>query len=248
MLGPFQVQPIFPLICSLVGMVEKTNSMAMHCITYLSHPRGSSVNFFIASEDVETYYQSFQDGVQLVGCQGTGAFMAKEDFKSAFWNIPMHYQDLNLLGIKVQGQFFIDCALPFGASISCSIFEDVATLIHWLAEKEGRAQVHPLPGWFLHSTQVCHSLQTDNGKFQASVWWNQHTNSPWQIRRFLGLTLDTSLMVIRVAPEKLQDISAIISRMLKSRKVTSWKLQSLAGKFNFITKAVPASKCFIKWV
>ena len=63
------------------------------------------------------HYQSFQDEVQLVASYGKGAFMAKEDFKSAFHNILMHYQDLNLLGIKVQGQFFINCTLPFDASI-----------------------------------------------------------------------------------------------------------------------------------
>ena len=55
--------------------------------------------------------------------------MAKEDFKSAFCNVPMQYQDLNLLGLKVQGQSFIDCVLPFGASISCAIFEEISTQI-----------------------------------------------------------------------------------------------------------------------
>ena len=38
MLGPFLVQPIDPLICSPVGMVEKKNSTDMHRITHLSHP------------------------------------------------------------------------------------------------------------------------------------------------------------------------------------------------------------------
>ena len=89
--------------------------------------------------------------------------MAK-DFKSAC-NIPMHYQDLNLLGIKVQGQFFINCALPFGASISYSIFEDLATLIHWLAKKrDGFKFIHYLNDFF-YGTQIFGSLQSDNGMF-----------------------------------------------------------------------------------
>ena len=53
------------------------------------------------------HYQSFQDAVLLVASHGKGAFMAKENFKLAFHNIPMWYQDLNLLGIKVQDQFFL---------------------------------------------------------------------------------------------------------------------------------------------
>ena len=36
--------------------------------------------------------------------------------------------------------------------------------------------------------------------------------------------------------------------MIKTRKATSWELQSVAGKLNFIAKAVPAGKCFIKCV
>ena len=129
-LGPFKVQPICPLICSLVGMVEKKNSTVMCHITHLSHPQGSSINSCIAPEDAETHYQTFEAAVQLVACHAKGAYMAKEDFKSAFRNVPMRYQDMNLLGIKVQGKFFIDCALPFGASISCAIFEDISTLIY----------------------------------------------------------------------------------------------------------------------
>ena len=149
MLSPFEVQPIFLLICSPVGMVEKKNSTAMHYITHFSHPQGSSINSFIAPEDTETHYQTFEAAVQLVACHGRGAYMAKEDFKSAFRNVPMRYQDLNLLGIKVQGKFFIDCALPFGASISCAIFEDIVTLIHWITEKRAcKTFIHYLDDFF----------------------------------------------------------------------------------------------------
>ena len=41
MLSPFQVQPIFPLICSPAGMAEKKNSTAMYHIEHLSNPQGS---------------------------------------------------------------------------------------------------------------------------------------------------------------------------------------------------------------
>ena len=36
--------------------------------------------------------------------------------------------------------------------------------------------------------------------------------------------------------------------MIKTRKATSWKLQSLTSKLNFIAKAVLAGKCFMKGV
>ena len=69
MLGPFEVQPIFLLICSLVGMGQKKNSTAMHHITHLSHPQGFSINSFIEPEDTETHYKMFDVAVQLVAHQ-----------------------------------------------------------------------------------------------------------------------------------------------------------------------------------
>ena len=81
------------------------------------------------------HYQSLKAAVELVTQAGLGAFMAKEDFKSAFRNVPMCFQDLQLLGIKVKGQFFTDNCLPFGESVSCAVFEGILTLIHWIAER-----------------------------------------------------------------------------------------------------------------
>ena len=75
--------------------------------------------------------------------------MAKEDFKSAFHHVPMQFADLHFLGIKVKGQFFIDNCLPFGASISCAIFKDILTLIHWIMERRaGHAMIHYLDDFF----------------------------------------------------------------------------------------------------
>ena len=129
MIGPFTTQPITPLICSQVCMVEKKNSTDMHRVTHLSYPQGSSINAFIDPLDVETYYQTFEVAVNLIAKVSHGSFMAKEDFKSAFHDIQMAFTELNLLGVKVEGKYFIDCALPFGASISCKIFKDIASLI-----------------------------------------------------------------------------------------------------------------------
>ena len=145
MLGLFPVQPIDPLTCSPVGMVEKGDSDEMCHITHLSHPRGHSINVYIDPEDSQTHYQSFETAVELVPQAGSGAFMAKEDFKSAFYNVPMCFQDLKLLSIKVKGQFFIDNCLSFGASVSCAVFEDMSILIHWVPEcRAGHTMIHYL--------------------------------------------------------------------------------------------------------
>ena len=130
MLGPFPVQPIDPLICNPVGLVEKKNSTDMLRITHLSHPQGASINSFINPEDCKINYQTLDMALKLVAKHGQGCFMVKEDFKLAFCNVPICFNDLSLLEIKVQGQFFIDCCLSFGAAVSCQVFEKLAMLIH----------------------------------------------------------------------------------------------------------------------
>ena len=101
MLGPSLVQPFDPLICSPIGMEEKKNSTDMCRITYLSYPQGASINSFIDPDDCKTNYQTLDMALKLVAKQRQGCFMAKEDFKSAFWNVLMCLNYLPLLGIKV---------------------------------------------------------------------------------------------------------------------------------------------------
>ena len=115
MLGPFNMELIPNLICSPVGMVLKKGTPEIHRITHLSHPKGASINSFIAPEDATTVYQTFDQAVQLVTSFGIGAFMSKADAKSAFRNIPMCFHDLQLLGVKFDNKFYVNCCLPFGA-------------------------------------------------------------------------------------------------------------------------------------
>ena len=75
MLGPFPFQPINPLICIPVGMVEKKHFTDMHRITHLSHPQGASLNSFIDPEDCKTNYQTLDMVLKLVAKHGKGCCM-----------------------------------------------------------------------------------------------------------------------------------------------------------------------------
>ena len=67
-----------------------------------------------------------------------------------------------------------------------------------------------------------------------------------QVIQFLGLTIDMVWMVVRVPEDKRADILKILTKIIQKRKATSLDLQSLAGKLNFLCKAVPAGRPFIK--
>ena len=88
MLGPFPVQPINPLICSPIGMVEKKNSMDMHRITHLSYPRSASINSFIDPEDCKTNYQTLDMALSWWQSTDKGALWQKRTLNQCFAMLP----------------------------------------------------------------------------------------------------------------------------------------------------------------
>ena len=63
---------------------------------------------------------------------------------------------------------------------------------------------------------------------------------------FLGLLIDTLLMIVWILADKQKDILKHITTVLKAQQHPPSSLQSLAGKLNFIAKAFPLGKPFIR--
>ena len=150
MWGPFKDPPFQHLICSPVGLVTKKDSEEMRMIMHLSFPYGSSMNDFIDQDKESTQYQQFDDTVRLVCQQGQGCYMTKGNVKSAFKLAPIRNKNLECLGIFFEGEFYVDLMLPFSSSISCAIFEDILTLIHWIfKQKTQKPFLHYLDDYFM---------------------------------------------------------------------------------------------------
>ena len=62
---------------------------------------------------------------------GVGAELAKFDIKSAFWILPVHLQDFDLLEFYFQGFFYIDRALPMGCSVFYAAFKLFCSFLEW---------------------------------------------------------------------------------------------------------------------
>ena len=65
-----------------------------------------------------------------------------------------------------------------------------------------------------------------------------------QMIEFLGLTINSVLMVVRVLDDKLQDISSILIAMIKKQKAIGYECESLASKLNFISRIIPAGRIY----
>ena len=60
--------------------------------------------------------------------------MSKLDIKAAFWNIPAHPSDWELLGMKWQGLYFFDMVLPFGLRSAPFLFDQFSLALEWIIQ------------------------------------------------------------------------------------------------------------------
>ena len=246
MLGPFQQPPFTDLMCSPVGLEPKKDTDDMRMIMHLSYPYGQSINDFIDPVKASTSYQTFDDAIQLVFKQGRFCWISKGDVKSAFRVAPICFRDIKYLGIYFEEQYFVDLALPFWSAISSAIFEDIATLIHWLFEQRTSIRfIHYLDDylWVHKNFLVCLKAEQVVREVAEEVELplaKYKFVGPAQVLEFLGLTIDSIQMAIAVPAKILQEIQEVIS----SKKCRVKTLQALAGCLNFITKAVPHGRPF----
>ena len=252
MVGPFKEPPFPDLICSPVSLVPKKESSELRMIMHLSYPYGGSINDFIDPEKAATKYQSFQDAVRLVVQQGQFCWLAKGDVKSAFRVALIIFKHLRCLGIYFNDEYYVDCALPFSSSISCTIFEEIARLYHWIFEQRSSAHfIHYLDDflWVHRNFIVC--VNTSRVVKETSVGIGlplapEKFVEPTQSLTFLGLVLDSVCMAVAIPKYKQDKIEQRLLEMITAKKTTVKKVQALAGSLNFITRAVPHGRPFMQ--
>ena len=83
-------------------------------IVNLSSPKSISVNDGINQQLCSLQYTGIDAAVQIILRLGKSCMLAKLDLKDAYRVIPVHPEDRCLLGMKWQGDLFLDTALPFG--------------------------------------------------------------------------------------------------------------------------------------
>ena len=100
-------------------------------ILHLSAPAGRSVNDHIDKAEFSLHYAKVDEAVRMLLALGPGALMAKVDLKSAFRMIPVHPDDWELLGMRWEGQFYVDTCLPLGLRSAPFLFNEVASVLEW---------------------------------------------------------------------------------------------------------------------
>lgn len=254
MAGPFNSPPFPDLRCSPLGLVPKSQPNEFRLIQNLSFPLGNSVNHFIPSDKTKVQFSKFDDAVFLVHRLGLGTLLGKMDIKSAFRLLPIHPLDYPLLGFKIGHQYYYDKCLPMGCSISCALFEKFSRLLHWIVchlsgfdtivhyiddfaflGPPGTFQSHKLLETF---TSVCQQVGVPIA--------HDKTVFPSTKITFLGLQIDSVALEIQVPLNKLQLALQKLRFIANQKKVTLQSMQSLIGSLNFLCRAIPPGRAFLR--
>ncbi|VDH92766.1 Hypothetical predicted protein [Mytilus galloprovincialis] len=106
--GPFKFRPIPTLRISPLGLVPKGKDGQFRVIHHLSYPENSSVNDFIDPKKCSVVYSNIDDAVDVIKLYGNKTLASKSDVRSAFRLLPISPIDFDLLGFKINQEFYFD--------------------------------------------------------------------------------------------------------------------------------------------
>ena len=221
-------------------------------------PRGSQSCSCSAGDDgirpdlCSLSYVSIDDAARVVVRVGRGALLAKIDIKSAYRIVGVHPEDRWLLGMLWDGGLYVDAALPFGLRSIPKIFTALADALEWaVCQTEVEVLLHYLDDFLLvggPASEQCrvnlHKLLDVFTRLRIPVAMEK-LEGPTTLLSFLGIELDTSLMVLRLPREKLVELRVLLAGWRAKKFCLTRNLQSLVGKLQHACKVVRPRRTFL---
>ena len=222
-------------------------------IVDLSAPEGHSVNDGIDRKLCSLTYVSVDEVAAVVQKLGRGTQLAKMDVQAAYWNVPVHLDDRLLLGMKQEGQLFVDTALPFGLRSAPKIFTAVADALQWVVRSRGvRYTAHYLDDFIVvgaPGSDECAKgldLLLDACRELGVPIAEHKVEGPVTRITFLGIEIDMVAMELRLLQDKLQCLAALVSDWRSRRSCRRQELESLIGHLSHACKVVRPGRRFLR--
>ncbi len=257
--GPYSAPALPNMVFSPVNLVPKAgNPGKFRLIHNLAFPYDeNAVNQCIPDAAAKVKYASFDEFVTMCLLHGKGAWQCKLDLDAAFRQCPMSLGDLPLLGFSIHDLYFINSNMAFGAHSSCQIFERFATVLNWRLRRVSPPNtsthylddfgmvhlLHWVAEWLLRKLQeICATI---GFPVQPSK-----CEGPTQTMEFLGMGTDSLLQRVTIPAAKIRKILNLIEQVLElacqRKRVKVYTIQRVTGMLQFVAKATPAGRPFIR--
>lgn len=258
-LGPFKTPPFQPWCRTSPLMTRpKAESNKRRVIVDLSYPPDKNVNAWVIKGNYYGRYvhhklPKIEDVIEVIVQKGFQVALATIDIKRAYRNFPGCPLDYPLNVIKFQGNYFLDCAMPFGARTSSMYMQKAANMISRALEKRGiltHVYLDDVVLYFLpdQDPQARMSEALDFMKALGLPLAEEKVQSPATKVKYLGIWFDVTQRSINMPSEKIQKFLDLIGWIMQQDSVTKKVIQTLVGKVIHITSCVPAARNFINRV
>ena len=254
--GPF-VDPPFPLcVFHPVFLVPKLNSSdKFRLIHDFSRPAGASVNDFIFLHDRRVVFPKLDDAVDAILDSPTPVFLAKCDVQNAFRQLPLSPTQFCLTVFCVNGSYYFDARLPFGAASSCQIFQRFSNALAWaVMQRFSDVRVLVLLDDFLFLSKDFARVRDAQDYFlQVAADIGLPINAAKTVRPctclvYLGIEIDTRSQELRLDTGKLRRLTDAIDTFLTARRVSRKDCERLVGLLNWAARVVRPGRTFLRRV
>ena len=274
--GPFKFSeiPFENFVQSPIGLVPKLGGQT-RLIFHLSYdfPNGnSSINANTPRERCTVKYKDL--GHAIINClqlleevndkasknMSAVIFFSKTDLKSAFRILLVLIIDRAWLLMKAEDPvtnevfYFVEKCLPFGASISCALFQDFSDALQHITEhalnKQNRITNYLDDFLFIALLELeCNTMMD---KFFEIC---QQINCPISMEKteyaspelvFLGILLNGILKCLCIPVDKRDKALGQLAYLMSKRKATIKEVQILTGLLNFLGKAIVPGRAFTR--
>ena len=260
--GPFTEIPFDNYIQSPIGLVPKDQGKDVRLIFHLSHPRnrGTSLNANTPKHKCSVHYPDFTKAIELCLQAGKSCKMSKSDMKSAFRNLGLSKLSWRYLIMKCESPidgkiyYFVNKCLPFGAAISCALFQGfsdaIAHIVKTITKKEN---INYLDDFMF----VALLKALCNAQLDVFLDVCKQINFPISIEKtfwgttqmtFLGLLIDAAAQTVSIPVEKVEKARNLLTTVLNkpSKKITVKHLQQICGFLNFIGRCIVPGRAFTR--
>ncbi len=258
--GPFDHEPIKNLRIHPIGLVGKPEGRWRYIYDHsMKSDDGLSVNNCVPENCRKVKYLEFEKVIDRIVEIGVGCRLFKTDIRSAFRLLPLKKSQYRLTGIFFGNHWFIDKTLVMGASSSCFLFESFSNFLNWIIiEITGDPDLYHFLDDYIgldepsepnpdekSENHLC-LVQSVAGELGVPFHPDK-TEGPTTRLTFLGMGLDTQLMIVYAPIDKVIRASAAINIILHNGRVKVRLVASALGLCAFLCRAIgPAGRAFLQ--
>jgi hypothetical protein len=253
-LGPFKHNPLCtPLCVSPLNSVPKGKD-DRRIISDLSFPENMSVNSGIPKDTylgttVSLSLPTVDKIAKMIRQKGRNCHIYKQDLSRAYRQIPVDPRDITFLGSALAKHLFIDRVSVMGLRTGALTCQRTTSGVVHVMEKENYDCTNYQDDFIGVETPALSELAFPFlGQLLRELGLIEKESkavSPRVIAEALGILFNTNDFTMSITPERLLEITRLLSSWLNKHNATRKQLESLIGKLLFVAKCVPPGRIFV---